>query len=305
MASLESPNGYVQFSAADDGAKIYAGAGAATLRWTVNTDGDLIPAGNITQDLGSASASLGAIYAQDATIWGNLTVTGQTASITTTNSTVEDSLIELNTGASSNASDLGILMERGSTGDNAFIGWDESADKFVVGTTTATGTATGDLSVTAGTLVVASVEGSLGTFTGNVTANYLIGTATQSLYADLAENYQADNQYDAGTVLEFGGAEEVTTATENSRRVAGIVSTNPAHLMNGGLKGSNVVALALTGRVPCLAVGPVAKGDMMVSAGFGYAKADDNPATGSVIGKALETLEDGVKATIEVVVGKV
>jgi hypothetical protein len=337
VASLESPNGYVQFEAADDGAKIYAGAGAATLRWTVNTDGDLIPAGNITQDLGSASASLGAIYAQDATIWGNLTVTGQTASITTTNSTVEDSLIELNTGASSNASDLGILMERGSTGDNAFIGWDESADKFVVGTTTATGTATGDLSVTAGTLVVSSVEGATGTFTGNVsashvevtnsvqattvnatthtgttgtfsgnvTANYLIGTATQSLYADLAENYQADNQYDAGTVLEFGGAEEVTTATENSRRVAGIVSTNPAHLMNGGLKGSNVVALALTGRVPCLAVGPVAKGDMMVSAGFGYAKADANPATGSVIGKALETLEDGVKATIEVVVGKV
>jgi len=305
VASLESPNGYVQFEAADDGAKIYAGAGAATLRWTVNTDGDLIPAGNITQDLGSASASLGAIYAQDATIWGNLTVTGQTASITTTNSTVEDSLIELNTGASSNASDLGILMERGSTGDNAFIGWDESADKFVVGTTTATGTATGDLSVTAGTLVVSSVEGATGTFTGNVTANYLIGTATQSLYADLAENYQADNQYDAGTVLEFGGAEEVTTATENSRRVAGIVSTNPAHLMNGGLKGSNVVALALTGRVPCLAVGPVVKGDMMVSAGFGYAKADANPATGSVIGKALETLEDGVKATIEVVVGKV
>ena len=75
--------------------------------------------------------------------------------------------------------------------------------------------------------------------------------------------------------------------------------------MNGGLKGSNFVALELMGRVPCLAVGPVAKGDMMVSAGFGYAKADDNPATGSVIGKALETLEDGVKATIEVVVGKV
>jgi hypothetical protein len=125
------------------------------------------------------------------------------------------------------------------------------------------------------------------------------------LYADLAENYQADKQYDAGTVLEFGGAEEVTTATENSRRVAGIVSTDPAHLMNGGLKGSNVVALALMGRVPCLAIGPVVKGDMMVSAGFGYAKADANPATGTVIGKALETLEDGVKATIEVVVGKV
>jgi len=289
VASLESPNGYVQFSAADDGAKIYAGAGAATLRWTVNTDGDLIPAGNITQDLGSASASLGAIYAQDATIWGNLTVTGQTASITTTNSTVEDNLIELNSGATSNASDLGLLMERGSTGDNVFMGWDESADRIKFATTTATATATGDLTLTS----------------ANIEANYAHVTSTQSLYADLAENYQADATYVAGTVLEFGGAEEVTTATENSRRVAGIVSTNPAHLMNGGLKGSNVVALALMGRVPCLAVGPVAKGDMMVSAGFGYAKADDNPATGSVIGKALETLEDGVKATIEVVVGKV
>ena len=289
VASLESPNGYVQFSAADDGAKIYAGAGAATLRWTVNTDGDLIPAGNITQDLGSASASLGAIYAQDATIWGNLTVTGQTASITTTNSTVEDNLIELNSGATSNASDLGLLMERGSTGDNVFMGWDESADRIKFATTTATATATGDLTLTS----------------ANIEANYAHVTSTQSLYADLAENYQADATYVAGTVLEFGGAEEVTTATENSRRVAGIVSTDPAHLMNGGLKGSNVVALALTGRVPCLAVGPVAKGDMMVSAGFGYAKADANPATGSVIGKALETLEDGVKATIEVVVGKV
>ena len=289
VASLESPNGYVQFEAADDGAKIRAGASAATLRWTINTDGDLIPAGNITQDLGSASASLGAIYAQDATIWGNLTVTGQTASITTTNSTVEDNLIELNSGASSNANDLGILMERGSTGDNVFMGWDESADRIKFATTTATATATGDLTLTS----------------ANIEANYAHVTSTQSLYADLAENYQADATYVAGTVLEFGGAEEVTTATENSRRVAGIVSTDPAHLMNGGLKGSNVVPLALMGRVPCLAIGPVVKGDMMVSAGFGYAKADANPATGTVIGKALEALADGEKATIEVVVGKV
>ena len=289
VASLESPNGYVQFEAADNGAKIYAGASAATLRWTVNTDGDLIPAGNITQDLGSASASLGAIYAQDATIWGNLTVTGQTASITTTNSTVEDNLIELNSGATSNASDLGLLMERGSTGDNVFMGWDESADRIKFATTTATATATGDLTLTS----------------ANIEANYAHVTSTQSLYADLAENYQADATYVAGTVLEFGGAEEVTTATEDSRRVAGIVSTDPAHLMNGGLTGSNVVPLALMGRVPCLAIGPVVKGDMMVSAGFGYAKAHANPATGTVIGKALETLEDGVKATIEVVVGKV
>ena len=75
--------------------------------------------------------------------------------------------------------------------------------------------------------------------------------------------------------------------------------------MNGGLTGSNVVALALTGRVPCLAIGPVVKGDMMVSAGHGYAKASDNPSVGAVIGKSLETLANGEKGVIEVVVGRV
>ena len=73
---------------------------------------------------------------------------------------VSDSLIELNSGASSNANDCGIVIERGSTGDNAFMGWDESADKFLMGTTTATGASTGNLSVTTGTLV-ANLEGSI------------------------------------------------------------------------------------------------------------------------------------------------
>ncbi len=123
--------------------------------------------------------------------------------------------------------------------------------------------------------------------------------------ADLAENYQADQAYPAGTVLEFGGQEEVTVAmTEGSTRVAGVVSSNPAHLMNGGLRGSNVVALALAGRVPCKVIGPVHKGDMMISAGYGYAKSSSAPAIGSVIGKALENFE-GDKGVIEVVVGRV
>jgi hypothetical protein len=131
------------------------------------------------------------------------------------------------------------------------------------------------------------------------------GVSTQAQYADLAENYQADQSYPAGTVLEFGGQEEVTVAmTEGSTRVAGIVSSNPAHLMNGGLRGSNVVALALVGRVPCKVIGPVHKGDMMVSAGYGYARASASPVLGSVIGKALENFE-GDKGVIEVVVGRV
>lgn len=129
------------------------------------------------------------------------------------------------------------------------------------------------------------------------------GVSTQARYADLAENYLADLNYEPGTVLAFGGAKEVTIAGEETARVAGIVSTNPAHLMNGALKGSDVVALALQGRVPCRVIGPIRKGDMMVSAGYGYAKSSSAPKLGSVIGKALEDF-DRDKGVIEIVVGR-
>jgi len=94
------------------------------------------------------------------TVTGNLTVNGTTTTISTTNSIVEDSLIELNNGASSNSNDLGFIFERGSTGDNAVFAWDESEDKFVVGTTTATGADTGNLTIATGTLV-ANIEGNV------------------------------------------------------------------------------------------------------------------------------------------------
>ena len=73
--------------------------------------------------------------------------------------------------------------------------------------------------------------------------------------------------------------------------------------MNAGLEGAHVIDLALSGRVPCKVKGPVAKGDMMVSAGGGYARAEENPSMGTVIGKALEN-NDKDEATIEVVVGR-
>jgi hypothetical protein len=135
--------------------------------------------------------------------------------------------------------------------------------------------------------------------------NTFYGVSTQAKYADVAENYLADRPYPAGTVLEFGGEAEVTIGTQSTTRIAGIVSSNPAHLMNGGLQGPNVVAVALLGRVPCQVIGPVAKGDLMVSAGFGYAKTNNNPQPGQVIGKALEEVTGQNKAIIEVVVGRV
>jgi hypothetical protein len=135
--------------------------------------------------------------------------------------------------------------------------------------------------------------------------NNIYGTSTHALYADLAENYQADKSYAPGTVVMFGGSAEVTIADADTTAVAGVVSTNPAHLMNGGLTGGNVVPLALQGRVPCQVIGPVKKGDLMVSAGFGYAKVNNAPAVGTVIGKALQEVTFHGKAVIEVVVGRV
>ena len=129
------------------------------------------------------------------------------------------------------------------------------------------------------------------------------GSTLQATYADLAECYKADANYESGTVLEFGGEFEVTIAEDSTRRIAGVVSTNPAYLMNRQLMGNNVVSIALTGRVPCKVRGKVQKGDMMISAGSGYARAEYSPILGSVIGKALEDF-DGLEGVIEVVVGR-
>lgn len=180
-----------------------------------------------------------------------------------------------------------------STGALVVMGGAGIAGKLYVG---------GEMTVTGSILPSANLTYNLGS-TSNW-YNTFYGVSTQAKYADLAENYQADSQYEPGTVVEFGGTEEVTVATEGTKRVAGVVSTNPAHLMNGGLSGKNVVAVALTGRVPCKVIGPVQKGDLMIAAGFGYAKTNNDAATGQVIGKALADFS-GAKGQIEVVVGRV
>jgi hypothetical protein len=139
---------------------------------------------------------------------------------------------------------------------------------------------------------------------GEFSAGIITALATSARYADLAENYEADAEYAPGTVLVFGGDKEVTLALESgSTRVAGVVSTNPAYLMNNDLAAEHVVAIALQGRVPCRVVGSVAKGDLMVAAGNGAARADNEARAGTVIGKALENF-DGAEGTIEVVVGR-
>jgi len=134
--------------------------------------------------------------------------------------------------------------------------------------------------------------------------NTVFAKATSAQYADLAEMYVADQIIEPGTVVCFGGDYEVTICdTDNCSRVAGVVSTNPSYIMNAGLQGDNVVAVALTGRVPTRVTGQVRKGDMMVSTADGRARACATPTVGQVIGKALADF-DGTDGVIEVVVGR-
>ena len=138
----------------------------------------------------------------------------------------------------------------------------------------------------------------------NVHANLFVGVATTAQYADLAEKYVADQEYEPGTVLEFGGEFEVTLAEDGSNKLAGIVSTDPAYLMNSECVGTHVVAIALQGRAPCKVRGKIHKGDMLMSAGNGYARKAVNPQIGTIIGKALVDF-DGISGVIEVAVGRV
>ena len=156
-----------------NGNTIIGNAATDTVTVTADVASNLIPSADSSYSLGDSSNywSHGYIDAVTTTgnviVGGDLTVNGTTTTVATTNMTVSDALIELGTGTTGTPSnDAGIVIERGNAA-NAFMGYDESADKFTVGTGTFTGATTGNLSITTGTLV-ANVEGNV---TGNVTGS--------------------------------------------------------------------------------------------------------------------------------------
>ena len=188
----------------------------------------------------------------DATITGNLTVNGTTTTINTTNTTVTDSLVEYGTGTSGTPSnDSGIVIERGSA-DNAFIGFDESDDKFVVGTGSFTGASTGNLTVTTGTLK-ANLEGATVTTTGNITVGGTVdgrdvaadGTKLDGIEAS-ADVTDATNVEAAGAVMESGANASAkipsgTTAQRDGSPSAGFfrwnTTTSSAEIYDGSAWG--------------------------------------------------------------------
>jgi hypothetical protein len=139
---------------------------------------------------------------------------------------------------------------------------------------------------------------------GNFAAGTITATATQAQYADLAEKYEADAEYEPGTVLVIGGEKEVTITDEaGSYKVVGVVSTDPAYLMNSQ---SNGVAVALRGRVPCKVIGNVNKGDVLVASDTpGYAMVGAMSHTLSplqIVGRSLETKTDAQPGVVEILV---
>jgi len=128
--------------------------------------------------------------------------------------------------------------------------------------------------------------------------------ATSAQYADLAEIYETDHEYEVGTVMIFGGEKEVTQSTiSNDTRVAGVISENPAYLMNNKSEGQ---AIALVGKVKCKVHGTISKGDLLTTCEEhpGCAKTTTSPALGSVVGKAMEDKASDGESVILISVGR-
>ena len=141
---------------------------------------------------------------------------------------------------------------------------------------------------------------------GSTTKKYntVFAKATSAQYADLAEIYESDAEYEVGTVVIFGGEKEITVSSMGAdTRVAGVISENPAYLMNSEATGQ---AVALQGKVPCKVVGTINKGDMLVthSQHPGVARKTNDPKVGTVIGKALEEYNSTEIGTINIVAGR-
>ena len=139
---------------------------------------------------------------------------------------------------------------------------------------------------------------------GNFAAGVVTATATSARYADLAEKYDADADYEPGTVVVFGGDKEITvTDKEDSPRVAGVISTDPAYMMNSEANGLYV---ALRGRVPCKVIGKVQKGDVLITSTTpGYAQVSSQPhfvGAACIVGKAISSKDTDGPGVVEILV---
>jgi hypothetical protein len=279
-----------------------AGAGATLTyqstgdKWSFNKDLVVSGATTVNGALVATSVSAGTIGNSGATLTGTLSTAAQTniTSVgTLTSLVVGASGLRVNgtiTAATVNASTIG---NSGAT----LTGTLSTAAQTNI---TSVGTLTG-LTVSGAIVPSSNVAINLGSSTA--WWNTMYGVSVQAQYADLAENYISDTHYKPGTVVVFGGSAEITLTTEFADvSVAGVISTNPAYLMNADNEGQPV---ALRGRVPVHVIGPVKKGDLLVTSDSpGYAvSVGKNANYGvAVFAKALQDKDDDDVGTIEAVI---
>jgi len=231
-----------------------------------------------------------------ATIRGNLvgTVSGNVTGTATNATTLTNFVPSTSLPSSIDKTSIPVRNSSGNIIANQFVGTADKADRIKIDDTaidsdpnykTAKTTATGST-------IAARTSG------GNLVAVLFDGTATAARYADLAEKYLPDQEYAPGTVVTIGGDAEITQASGGDRAI-GVISTNPAYMMNKDLEGG--VYVALKGRVPCRVLGPVSKGDDMCPGPNGVA-VSDRFGDKKVFGVALESSDDEGEKIIEVLV---
>ena len=175
-----------------------------------------------------------------------------------------------------------------------------------------TGTASGNLPLAGGTMtgtltslnILPAADASYNIGSSLLGYNTVYAKATSAQYADLAEKYETDSEYEVGTVVIFGGEREVTQSTiANDTRVAGVISEDPAYLMNDNSEGQ---AVALVGKVKCKVHGIIHKGDLLTTSGErpGCARKAMTPVLGSIVGKAMENKETAEESTLLISVGR-
>ena len=301
-----APGGSSNFSSVVSSGNVTAAAltsnGSATIGTTLGiASGGLILDGSAatisststTITIDPASAGSGG----QVTIAGNLYVTGTTFTVDSQTITVNDKDIVV----ANNQSTAAGIDGAGIIAGNVSVGG--GIAKLIYNNATSSWQSNVAITPAAN----ASVNlGGTANWWNNVYGVTFIGVASTAKYADLAENYSADAVYEPGTVVVFGGEKEITISnTTHDNRVAGVVSTKPAYLMNSDLKTGTPVAL--TGRVPCRVQGPVYKGQPLVQGmnwGIAQGLNPDYFTPGCVVGKALEEIADNSIKTIEIVVGR-
>ena len=298
-------------------------ASAGTLKSDTLTTGNAATSGSITgawalSSNSSIDARLGSLYSSSLSAGGNSsagTVTGNWALSANSQFDASAGILKSDTLDAGAPSTVGTITGAWALSSNSSIDarlgtlYSKSLN---AGSATTTSTITGNwvassastIDITAGTLRSRTLSTGDSATEGTITGAWTLtsGSRLQATYADIAEKYTSDIIYESGTVVMFGGSHEVTAAFgSQSTKVAGIVTTEPAQVLN--VDAAHAVAIALVGRVPCKVVGKIEKGDLLVTSHIpGVATNTSFPRTGALIAKALEDYDSIEVGTIEVMV---